>query len=134
MSMGSLLTLYRGMASKIKKACASQYKVPHWILESWLLCLNTTRNICAHHARLWNRTLGIKPVIPSKDPEWHAPVEVQNDRIFSVLTLLRYVLEIVAPQSKWQDRFESLVARYPDVPLRDMGFPPNWKDCPIWKP
>jgi abortive infection bacteriophage resistance protein len=132
MSMGSLLTLFRGMTSKSKKTCASQYHITWWMLENWLLCLNTIRNMCAHHARLWNRTLGIKPVIPPKNPEWHTPVEVYNDRMFAILTLLKYVLSIVAPQSKWQDRLESLMGKYPQVPSRDMGFPQNWKDCPIW--
>ncbi|WP_218118031.1 Abi family protein [Pelistega sp. MC2] len=34
------------------------------ILESWLKALNSIRNICAHHSRLWNRKLGIAIKIP----------------------------------------------------------------------
>jgi len=132
MSMGSLLTLFKGMNSKSKKVCARQYGITWETLENWLLCLNTIRNICAHHARLWNRVLGIRPVIP-RDTEWHRPVEVRNDRVFSVLTLLKYALTIVAPQSRWSDRLRSLMEKYPDVPLGDMGFPQNWRDCPIWR-
>ncbi|WP_349293799.1 Abi family protein [Marinobacter sp. M3C] len=36
------------------------------LLQSWLHTLTIVRNICAHHARLWNRELGIKPELPKK--------------------------------------------------------------------
>ncbi len=76
MSFGTILTFYRGSSHKVKQAVANVYKVPERVFDSWLLALNTVRNICAHHGRLWNRASGIKPLIPFQEeyPEWHQPV------------------------------------------------------------
>ena len=136
LTFGGTLTLFRNLATTIKREIATEYGVADRVLESWLLSLNFIRNICAHHGRLWNRGMGNKePAIPRthKHPEWHVPVEISSDRVFGVLTVLYYLLRQVAPKSHWQDRLLALFDKYPDVPLRFMGFPNNWKDCPIWK-
>jgi abortive infection bacteriophage resistance protein len=135
MTFGMLFTLFRGIETQIKREVAAVYGISAEVLDSWLHCLNQIRNICAHHGRLWNRELGIKPLIPRrhKHPEWHEPVVVGNNRLFAVLTILRYLIAYVAPLSRWPDRVERLFEDYPDIPLGQMGFLPNWKDCPIWK-
>lgn len=134
MTFGMLFTFFRGTESEIKHKVAAVYGISAEVLDSWLHCLNQVRNICAHHGRLWNRSLGIKPAIPrrNKHPEWHAPVEVSGEKIFAVLTFLRYLISYVAPLSRWPNRVESLLKDYSDIPLKSMGFPENWKDCPIW--
>ena len=76
------------------------------MLKSWLLALNTVRNICAHHSRLWNRELGTKPKIPAKDMAWQV-VLVKNDRIFGILTICKFCLDRIAPQSGWPDRLRT---------------------------
>ena len=46
------------------------------VAEFCLVALNTVRNYCcAHHGRLWNKTLGTKPMIPRDDTAWHEPHE-----------------------------------------------------------
>ncbi len=136
MSMGSTLTLYKASPHKVKQLVANLFEMPAQVLESWLLCLNTVRNICAHHARLWNRELGIKPWIPlaKQYPEWHAPVAIPKNRIFSILTICRYCMRILAPQSQWAERLQAKLAEFPELPQRDMGFPENWRESPIWIP
>jgi len=135
MTFGTILTFYRGTTSRVKRNVANEFGLPAEILESWLLTLNSIRNICAHHSRLWNRVLGTKPKMPRvRDyPEWHSPVCIENDRVFGVLTICRYCLSQIAPQSGWKDRLENLIAAFPSVPLLDMGFPPNWRDSAIWR-
>lgn len=135
MTFGDLLTLFRGSGQEIKRAVAAMLGVHDTLVSSWLLTLNTIRNICAHHGRLWNRTLGIKPMIPvaKNDLQWHSPVTVTNDRMFAVLTILKYCLNRVAPQSRWPQRLRTLLDDFGTVPIRSMGFPANWLDCPIWK-
>lgn len=94
MSFGSTLTVFRGSPHKVKQQVANTFGMPAEVLESWLLSLNTVRNICAHHSRLWNRELGIKPKMPrAKDyPAWHAPVAIGNARVFGILTICNYCL------------------------------------------
>jgi abortive infection bacteriophage resistance protein len=135
MTFGMLFTFFRGTETEIKRNVAAVYGISAEVLDSWLHCLNQVRNICAHHGRLWNRVLGIKPAIPrrNKHPQWHTPIEVGNERLFAVLTLLRYLIAHVAPLSRWPNRVERLLEDYSDIPLRPMGFPEDWQNCPIWK-
>ncbi len=135
MTFGNTLTLFRGVERPVKQTIAQHFGVADAVLESWLRTLNHVRNICAHHGRMWNRVLGLKPLIPRphKHPDWHAPVVIPNERVFAVLTILHFLLKQVAPQTSWKQRLLELLARYPDVPLASMGFPPAWQDSPLWR-
>jgi abortive infection bacteriophage resistance protein len=134
MTFGNVLTMYQGAPNPIKMKIAAPLGIHDAVLSSWLLALNTIRNICAHHSRLWNRKLGNMPMIPKQknDPNWHVPIVVGNDRVFGVLTILKYCLDRIAPQSSWSERLFELLDSYPEIPLSSMGFPQNWKSCPIW--
>lgn len=134
MSFGTLFTLYRGLEFCMKKEVARGFGVMAPVFESWLNTLNYVRNLCAHHARLWNRELAIKPRFPERKfaPGWHVPTPISNLRIFAVLTLLQFLLKRVAPQSRWPARLRALLAEYPDVPLRYMGFPEHWEKTVFW--
>ncbi len=134
MTFGNILTMYRGASDAIKRSIAATFGVHDRVVESWLLALNTIRNICAHHSRLWNRQLGNKPKIPHQKnaPAWHVPITIPNDRVFGILTILKYSLDRIAPQSSWTTRLLSLLQDYPAIPLGSMGFPANWQSSPIW--
>lgn len=131
---GSVLTFVRGAETAIRRSVADRFGVHHSVFESWLLALNVVRNFCAHHSRLWNRVLGVKPKIPNRrhDARWHAPVPIGNDRVFGILTIAAACLERIAPQSDWPTRVRDLLAAFPEIPLEAMGVPSDWLDCPIW--
>lgn len=135
MSYGRMLTLFNGVEDDVRRKIAHEYGIEDKILRSWLGALNVIRNICAHHGRLWNRQLGFKPLIPKKQkyPLWHDPVSTPNDRIFTILTILKYLLEKVAPTSQWDLRFRKLLERYPKIPLKTMGFPEQWETHAVWR-
>lgn len=134
-SFGLTFTFFTGVEPNIKRVVARYFGVPDEVLFSWLRALHVVRNICAHHGRLWNRELGVRPLFPYKRkyPEWHEPVNIPNHRIFGVLTILKYLLGVVAPQSLWPKRLHCLLEEYPEVSRISMGFPANWDDCPIWR-
>ncbi len=135
MTFGSVLSLFRGVDCTIQKTISNFFGVPDVVLDSWLLTLNVIRNVCAHHGRLWNRELGIKPRLPypRKHPQWSFSDPIPNNRIFVVLTICRYCLSQIAPQSLWPERLITLLDQYPEIPRLNMGFPKNWQDCPIWE-
>ncbi len=132
---GAMYTLFMGADPDIKRTIADTYRIPDKVLISWLNVLNTVRNICAHHGRLWNRELGVKPLMPNirKHPQWHQPVAIPNHRVFAVLTILKYMTSFIAPQSGWPIRLHNLLAEYADIPKASMGFPQDWRNCPIWQ-
>lgn len=134
MTMGSTLSFFRNCPHKVKAEVSCSFGIPEVVFDSWLLSLNAVRNICAHHGRLWNRELGVKPKIPfQRDyPEWHVPVGIPHHRVFAALTLCRHCLKHIAPQSQWKRRLLDLLAAHPDIPIREMGFPSSWESSPIW--
>jgi abortive infection bacteriophage resistance protein len=134
MTFGMMLSMFRGIDMKLQQAIAREYNIPDKVLLSWLVAINTIRNVCAHHGRLRDRILDYTPMIPrvNKYPEWHSPIKIPQDRIFGILTILKYIMNIVAPQSRWSERFKTLLIQYQEIPIVSMGMPNNWQECPIW--
>jgi len=132
MSFGSIFTFFRGLSKKDKIKISDSLNINYKVLTSWLSTLNYIRNTCAHHSRLWNRKLAVKPLIPNNNIIWQLPVKIKGDYIFGTLTILKYLLNFVAEQSNWSNRLTNLLENYNDIPLKPMGFPENWKDSPIW--
>jgi len=133
MTFGNLLTLFRMLKKKDKKAIAREFGLNAAVLESWLTVLNYVRNVCAHHGRLWNRHLPIYPDLPDKDARWHDDAfPVNPNRIYSVLTLLRFMLNEIAPQSGWKGRLLGLLAEFPEIHRPSMALPDGFEDSPLW--
>ena len=132
LTFGNILTIYRKMHRPIQQEIAIEFGMPVIIMESWLLTLNHVRNICAHHARLWNRRLGIRPQIPTvkKHQEW---AKISNDKPFVVLMILSQLLKKCAPKTEWRTRVEMLMDEYSDLPFECMGFLDGWKSHSLWK-
>jgi abortive infection bacteriophage resistance protein len=90
MSLGALSFGYSGLRNnqKIgvedKKAIAQYFTLHHKKLGDWLHTLTYVRNICAHHSRLWNRALSIRPD-KTKEKHWLPPITPRNDRMFYIL-------------------------------------------------
>lgn len=139
MSMGSLLTLFRGVDGGIRKQVAEHFQMADELLLSWLRSLYAARNICAHHSRLWNRVLGYAPSLPQKNkfPRWHDKNDAgknlfPNNRCGLLLMICRHFLNLISPSSRWRDRVEQLFVEYPEMPLPDMGLPQDWNHHPLW--
>lgn len=135
MTFGGVFTLYNMSEARTQKDIASRFSLSAPVMFSWLHTLNYVRNICAHHARLWNRDLAVQPQLPdaSNDARWHGARAIGKKRVFVVLTLLNYMLKDAAPQTKWRERLFALFDSYPNVPLRMMGIPADWRTHDLWK-
>ncbi len=137
LSLGELSHLFKGLAKdKDKKIIAKGFNLYPPLLESWLHTLTVVRNICAHHARLWNRELGIKPARPTqKNFLW--PVYLNKDhqhtRIATVLTMLHHMMQQVSPDTNWRKNLFDLFDAFPGIPLNSMGLNTHWKDDNFWK-
>jgi len=92
------------------------------------------RDICAHHSRLWDRTLSIKPKAPDRDPLWLPPRVPRRDRIWIVLLILRQMLALHHAGQDWQAELEELLAPLTQASaLRiRMGLPDDWRDHLLW--
>lgn len=118
------------------------------LLKSWFRSLSDLRNVCAHHARVWNREFGSRPEMPKKIPaHWpplpeaiatgaHGhPAQTLNTRrrLYLQLVVIESLMQVVCPESGWAERLVRLLDRYPQVSRPHMGFPPDWDKEAFWK-
>lgn len=127
MDFGQMMRLYQASPRQIKRSIAEPLGIPTEVLGSWIVSLLSTRNLCAHHARIWNRVLGVRPKeLPAERyPEWHQPNKVDMSRIYGTLLICEHLVGRIAPKSAWSSRLKSLLNLFPEVPRTAMGFPPS---------
>ncbi|MGC4116967.1 MAG: Abi family protein [Myxococcales bacterium] len=131
MSFGSLSLLFENMLTGDRLPIAGEFGVTAIVAVSWLRSLSYVRNVCAHHGRLWNRELSIKPLLPKKDPTW----QFGNTRVFCVLSILRHLTKPVPGGEQWaQDAARLLQSVDKDrLFATSMGLPSTWTDHSLWK-
>ena len=78
--------------------------------------------------------LAVRPSIPKKLPEWHeSKFPVEASRIYSILTIMRFLLRTIVPQSKWPERLLTLLGDFRDIPRLSMGIPLDFEQSELWK-
>jgi abortive infection bacteriophage resistance protein len=130
----------RGTAAhrRLRRATASHNIGPGHVLANWLEHLTIVRNICAHHARLWNRTLSPfgTPALAAMDAFAGLP-EDQSDSVYGTICVSGYLLRTTSTGSTWLPQLRSLIDRsFAEFHLREpdeMGFPTEWRQLPLWK-
>lgn len=65
-TLGDLSMWFAALRDEDRRPIAEPYGIAHQVLASWLHSVSSVRNICAHHSRLWDRTLSIKPKAPDR--------------------------------------------------------------------
>ena len=128
-SFGALSKMYEHLRSSLRKKIAREFNQPQPVFVSWLHALAAIRNVCAHHSRLWNRELAVKPELPV---EWKAS-GISNDRFYVIALIIQTLLADIGPDSRWGERLKALFNAHPTVNLRAMQFPANWQSRPPWR-
>jgi len=144
-SFGTLSALYSYLTpGRDKRDIANYFGLPEKVFISWLHSIVYLRNICAHHARLWNKEMQIQPIIP------HAPklpyiiqttyicpetgkVLPLNNKVYFLLSMLVFLMNTINPKHNIQTKFKALLTKYPNIDVRAMGFPAQWKSETIWQ-
>lgn len=134
MSLGLLSKWYENLQPMAtRSAIASVYGLDEAVLASWLHHLSMIRNICAHHARLWNRKFKRTPKLPGHKPEGLASEFMpQSRRLYNALVILLYWMDTIAPAHTWRARLKDLLHRH-EPRLSAMGFAPEWAQHTIWQ-
>ena len=135
-SFGCLTKLFFNFTDEsVKKKIARSYGVPQQeILESWMKAINALRNCCAHHGRVWNRTMPVMPKMPSRLRQpWIANKPLIANKLYSVLCCLIYWANAIDPQNGLNQKFKGLLNEYPMVDVAAMGFPEGWQGEAIWQ-
>lgn len=135
-SLGLLSKVYKNLKPSFapKKEISKHFGISQpAVFESWLRSITYVRNICAHHSRLWNRTLTVTPIrFHSPTNKWITIPPANNDKIYYLLCCIWYMLREVNPGSSFVVKLKALFAKYPVVDSTSMGFPVNWEADPFW--
>ena len=138
MSFGSVSMMFVNMLKPDRRAIAARYTLQAVYLESWLHHLVYVRNLCAHHARLWDRIWAIKPKLPTSNV-WSTTGLRSNDRLFVTLLILNQLLKACIPvaafRAQWRANVVARLANPPACPnpLDRMGLTANWMNHPLWQ-
>lgn len=129
LSFGVWAHVYEKLAATSgQKAVAKIFQVPYATLASWFHSLSIVRNICAHHARIWNRVFAIKPgVLPGADPHF-----VLHNKPYVQAFAAAYLVRRVSPATDWHIRMRQTLLKYPNAEKGELGAPFNWHKHPVW--
>lgn len=126
MSFGQVSQLYRGMKKLDRQDIARGYfRIDQRLMVSWLHTIVYIRNLCAHHSRIWNRQLAIRPLKNKKDSDWS---NLDGSKIFSVFMLLKKMTHYQDKWDEWCGKWLSLLGEFSELDLSRMGFPDDWKN------
>ena len=129
LTMGTWSHLYKALASRAhRKRIASSFRTDPETLASWMHALTYLRNLCAHHARLWNRVFAIRP----KLSEELRLSGAQPDRLSAFLALLHLLHGNLKLNQTLPRQFSKLLQKHPQLPLEPMGFRQGWQDNAFW--
>ena len=138
LSFGTLVKFYRALSVQGQQNVSVAYGIKWDILGSYLWHLSVVRNLCAHHARIYDRKFyNFRPL-----NEWRkmTPTISNTQSVFHqcalVYRLLRNVSKDCFDRDAWKrgviDHFRSA----PSFPCADiaaiMGIPSNVDTSPLW--
>jgi abortive infection bacteriophage resistance protein len=127
-SFGALSKMYESLRKGLRKKIARDFNQPQSVFVSWLHSLAAVRNVCAHHSRLWNRELAVKPELPTA---WKTS-GIGNERFYSIALIIQTLLTDPLPDSQWGEQLKALFNAHPTVNLRAMQFPADWQTLTPW--
>jgi len=134
-SIGLLSQLFSSLKNdQTKKKISKDFGLPQpFILESWVHSFTALRNLCAHHSRIWNRRLVVKPRLPYNTIYSFVDAKpLFANKIYARLCCIQYILKIISPGNSFSDNLKALLQASPLVDLKEMGFPEEWKSTPFW--
>lgn len=135
LAFGQLSQWYAALKEpSLRQAIADPFGLDETIFVPLVQQLATIRNTCAHHGRLWNKTLNVTLKLPKKKPVdlANALNRAATQKIYNTLAMLQYLLGVAEPGHNWGSRLIAHVATLPAGREAAMGFPPIWRDSKLW--
>jgi abortive infection bacteriophage resistance protein len=127
LSMGTVSLAYKFLNLDLRKQIAQYFAVDEKILVSWIHALVYTRNLCAHHSRLWNRVFTIKPIAMKRYKQMMTPTE----KFSAQAAATEILLNTIAPNHHWQKHLNELLDDHAIVDKKHMGFSSDWNGF-VW--
>lgn len=129
LSLGAISKLFQNIRDlQVKKDVARSFglRAPQ-VLENWIRTIAVCRNLCAHHARIWNRRFS--PIsIPRRLRNQIQISYLYRDYVFSI----RQILSSIHSDVSWGMELKQLLAESDFVDKCAMGFIEDWENDVVW--
>jgi len=127
---GTCNSLFRNLKKLNDKKMISKIFGYHpTAMESWMDSLRYTRNLCAHHARFWNRWFVISP----KLTYLYGPSFNKENSFYAQAIIISNLLKSINGGIEWREKLFSLLDSYSQLNVAHMGFQENWEEDSFWK-
>ena len=83
--------------------------------------MTVLRNLCAHHARIWNASLTIEPQLTNRMKKAYPVNSKQRTRISLMLDILCELLKPLGEYENFITSLNKLLTEHPSVPYEAMG-------------
>ena len=135
LSFGNLNYIYSNIANnRLMKRIGDYFGLKPQVFTSWLTVLANLRNMCCHHARVWNRDFMLNPAEPRKTSNaWIDTSRIDKKKIFYRLCIIRYFLISVSPNNNLNEKLLDLFVQFPSIDIAAMGGYKEWQDSLLWK-
>ena len=132
--LGVVTRMFENLADNtLRKKIAARFGLTVPVFTSWITVVTLTRNACCHHARVWNKENAISPMIPRRLNDQWIVSNISPKRIYYNICIIKWFINIVSPNNDMLEHLQALLAEYPKIDIRAMGFPSvNWQDEPLW--
>lgn len=127
---GVMSMYFKNLKGEYQNIICARLGVPNKkILVGWLDTLNTLRNRCAHHSRIWNWQAA--NAINVFDVEYFNNLNLDlkaRKRIYGLTCVLWYLVKRIGPSSTWINDVALLIDKKPAIdccPYTAMGLPDN---------
>ena len=135
LSFGNLNYIYSNITNnRLMKRIGDYFGLKPQVFTSWLTVLANLRNMCCHHARVWNRDFMLNPTEPRKTSNaWIDTSRIDKKKIFYRLCIIRYFLISVSPNNNLNEKLLDLFVQFPSIDIAAMGGYKEWQDSLLWK-
>ncbi len=135
LSFGNLNYIYSNIANnRLMKRIACYFGLKPQVFTSWLTVLANLRNMCCHHARVWNRDFMLNPAEPRKTSNaWIGTSKIDKKKLFYRLCIIRYFLSSISPNNNFHEKINILLTLFPSIDITAMGFSKEWQKDTLWK-
>ena len=138
-SFGTLSRLYKLLnKSADKRQVARSFGIgDEDVFSNWLHAFSNLRNCCAHHSRIWNRRFVVQLKLPYNTSRPFFTRDsirfLKQNKLFVLLSAIKYIVDIISPGNSFKKNLYALLNdRHLLLTPKEMGFPSNWKQMPVW--
>jgi len=121
MTFGKISLIFKRLNKKVREDVAKEFGVmSEEIFSHWIDCLVDIRNICAHHDRLFNRSMQKQPGLYKNG---NVPlVQTPKNKLKAILECLDYMMNARGSPVNAVFNVQRIITKYPEVRLNEAGY------------